>query len=141
MALLDLGVALPATVAVCTDYRRAARRARVGLYAVTGWFALVGAAVAGMAIAMQLRGEPAMTVSEMLVMIVRPSRSTRQPYDNARTVRRPAEARPTTPHRTRPDGRGRPRRPVGAHGVPRNGRRPRARRGRRRPRPPGSASS
>src|SRR4051794_39150803 len=70
IALLDLGAALPAPVAVCVGYRRRARWARAGLYALTGWFALVGAAVAGMAIAMQLRDDPAMTVAQMLVMTV-----------------------------------------------------------------------
>jgi hypothetical protein len=68
IALLDLGLALPATVAVCIGYRRAAAWARPGLYALTGWFALVGAAVAGMAIAMQVRADPAMTMSQMIVM-------------------------------------------------------------------------
>ena len=70
IALLDLGVALPATAAVCIGYRHAAAWARPGLYALTGWFALVGVAVAGMAIAMQLRGDPAMTVMQMIVMTV-----------------------------------------------------------------------
>jgi hypothetical protein len=70
IALLDLGVALPASVAVCVGYRRGVSWARAGLYALTGWFALVGAAVAGMAIAMQLRDEPAMTVPQMLLMTV-----------------------------------------------------------------------
>jgi len=68
IALLDLGVALPATVAVCVGYRRAARWARPALYALSGWFALVGAAVAGMAIAMELRGDPAMTAAQAFVM-------------------------------------------------------------------------
>jgi hypothetical protein len=70
IALLDLGVALPATVAVCGGYRRGSAMARAGLYALTGWFALVGAAVAGMAIAMQLRDDPAMTAPQLVVMIV-----------------------------------------------------------------------
>jgi hypothetical protein len=52
--VVDLGWALPATVAVCIGYRRTAPWAR---RAVASWFALVGAAVAGMAIAMQVRAE------------------------------------------------------------------------------------
>jgi hypothetical protein len=70
IALLDLGLALPATVAVCIGYRRTAAWARRGLYALTGWFALVGAAVAGMAITMQVRADPAMTLMQMIVMTV-----------------------------------------------------------------------
>jgi hypothetical protein len=70
IALLDLGVVLPATAAVCIGYRRAAIWARRGLYALTGWFALVGAAVAGMAIAMQVRADPAITLTQMIVMTV-----------------------------------------------------------------------
>jgi hypothetical protein len=68
IALLDLGLALPATVSVCIGYRRGAAWARRGLYALTGWFALVGTAVAGMAIAMQARDDPAMTVAQMVLM-------------------------------------------------------------------------
>jgi len=70
IALLDLGLALPATVAVCIGYRQGGASARRGLYAVTGWFALVGAAVAGMAIAMRVRADPAMTVPQMIVLTV-----------------------------------------------------------------------
>jgi hypothetical protein len=46
IVLLDLGVALPATVAVCV-----ARPGRTAGPTLTGWFALVGAAVAATAIA------------------------------------------------------------------------------------------
>ena len=70
IALLDLGVALPATVAVCSGYRLGAPWARPALYALSGWFALVGSAIAGMAIAMQARDDPAMTLPQLLVMIV-----------------------------------------------------------------------
>ena len=70
IALSDLGVALPATAAVCIGVRHAAGWARRGLYALTGWFALVGAAVAGMAIAMQLRGDPAMSLPQMALLTV-----------------------------------------------------------------------
>ena len=70
IALLDLGVALPATIAVCAGYRRGAAWARRGLYALTGWFALVGAAVAAMAVAMQVRGDPAMSLPQMAAMML-----------------------------------------------------------------------
>lgn len=59
IALLDLGVAVPATVAVCVGHRHAVSWARRGMYGLTAWFALAGAAVAAMAIAMQLRAYPA----------------------------------------------------------------------------------
>src|SRR4051794_26425784 len=39
IALLDLGLALPATVAVCIGYRSGVPWARRGLYALTSWFA------------------------------------------------------------------------------------------------------
>jgi hypothetical protein len=110
IALLDLGVALPATIAVCTGYRRAASWGRAGLYALTGWFALVGAAVAGMAIAMQLRHDPAMTVSQMLVMVILGgvlialAAALYAPAVRHRTtVPRPTEVRPAGAHHTRPD--------------------------------------
>lgn len=68
IALLDLGLALPATVAVCLGIRRDARWARKGLYAVVAWYALVGTAVAAMAIAMYVRDDPAMSAAQMVVM-------------------------------------------------------------------------
>jgi hypothetical protein len=70
IALLDLGIALPATVAVCLGHRHGAAWARRGLYALIGWYALVGSAVAGMAVAMQLRDDPAMALPQMIVMTV-----------------------------------------------------------------------
>jgi hypothetical protein len=70
IALLDLGLALPASVAVCVGYRSGAAWGRRGLYALTGWFAMVGTAVAGMAIAMQLRDDPAMTLPQMTLMVI-----------------------------------------------------------------------
>jgi hypothetical protein len=70
IALLDLGLALPASAAVCIGYRRGAGWARRGLYALTSWFATVGVAVAGMAIAMQLRDDPSMTLAQMLLMVL-----------------------------------------------------------------------
>ena len=46
IALLDFGVALPATVAVCVDFWRRSPAARRGLYAIARRYALVGDAVA-----------------------------------------------------------------------------------------------
>jgi len=70
IALLDLGVALPATVAVCIGVRRGARWAQRGLHAVVAWFALVGVAVAAMAVAMYAREDPAMSAGQLVVMVV-----------------------------------------------------------------------
>ena len=100
IALLDLGVALPATVAVCVGYRRGAGWARRGLYALTGWFALVGAAVAGMAIAMQLRHDPAMTVPHMVVMSVLGGLLIALATALYAPVLRPTATQPTPPGRT-----------------------------------------
>jgi hypothetical protein len=58
IALLDLGVFLPATVAACVGLVRGARWAHKAMYTVVGWFALVGPAVAGMAIAMEANDDP-----------------------------------------------------------------------------------
>lgn len=69
IALLDLGIALPATVAVCIGVRRGAGWAQKGLYAVVSWYALVGLAVGAMAIAMYARDDPAMPGGQMAMMI------------------------------------------------------------------------
>ena len=58
IALLDLGVFLPATVAACVGVVRGARWAHKALYLVVGWFALVGPAVAAMAIVMYVNDDP-----------------------------------------------------------------------------------
>ena len=70
IALLDLGLGLPAIVAACVGIRRGAAWARRALYAVVGWLALVGTAVAGMAIAMFARDDPSMSAGAMVVMTV-----------------------------------------------------------------------
>jgi len=70
IALLDLGLALPATVAVCIGVRAGARWAQKGLYAIVAWYALVGAAVAAMAVAMYARDGASISVAQMAVMSV-----------------------------------------------------------------------
>jgi hypothetical protein len=70
ITLLDLGVALPATVAACVAFRRCTRWARKALYAVVAWFALVGVAVGAMAVAMYLRDDPASSVPSAAMMVV-----------------------------------------------------------------------
>jgi hypothetical protein len=69
ITLLDLGLLLPAVAAVCIGVRRGAPWARRALYAVVAWLALIGTAVAGMAIAMRLQDQPSMTAGAMAVML------------------------------------------------------------------------
>jgi hypothetical protein len=70
IALLDLGLALPASVAVCIGVRRDARWAQKGLYAIVAWYALVGTAVAAMAISMYVRDDSTMFAAQMAIMSV-----------------------------------------------------------------------
>jgi hypothetical protein len=58
IAMLDLGVFLPATIATCWGVVRGTAWAPKALYTVAGWFALVGPAVAAMAIAMAVNDDP-----------------------------------------------------------------------------------
>jgi hypothetical protein len=58
IAMLDLGVFLPLTVAACVGLVRGAHWASKALYTVVGWFGLVGPAVAAMAITMYLNEDP-----------------------------------------------------------------------------------
>jgi hypothetical protein len=68
IAVLDLGLALPASVAVCIGVRRGARWAQKGLYAIVAWYALV--AVAAMAISMYVRDDSTMSAAQMAFMSV-----------------------------------------------------------------------
>jgi hypothetical protein len=111
IALLDLGLALPATVAVCVGHRHGAAWARPGLYALTGWFALVGAAVAAMAIAMQVRHDAAMTVPQMLVMTALGAAL----ITLAAALYVPAVRREVRARRTPPSAATSSRRPIGVH--------------------------
>lgn len=52
IAMLDLGIFLPATIAACAGLVRGTPWAHKALYIVVGWFGLVGPAVAAMAITM-----------------------------------------------------------------------------------------
>ena len=58
IGILDVGLVVPAAVAVGIGLRRGAPWAREAAYVVIGWFALVPAAVAAMAITMQVNGDP-----------------------------------------------------------------------------------
>ena len=68
IALLDLGVFLPLTVAACIGLVRDTRWAPKALYTVAGWFALVGPAVAAMAIAMYINDDPNATAGNAVFM-------------------------------------------------------------------------
>jgi hypothetical protein len=68
IAMLDLGVFLPLTVVACVGLVRDAPWAQKALYAVVGWFGLVGPAVAAMAIAMYVNDDPASSAAVALFM-------------------------------------------------------------------------
>jgi hypothetical protein len=58
IAMLDLGVFLPATIAACVGLVSGTPWAHKALYTAVGWFALVGPAVAAMAITMYVNDDP-----------------------------------------------------------------------------------
>jgi hypothetical protein len=58
IALLDLGVFLPLTVAACVGLNRRRPWATKALYTAVTWFGLVGPAVAAMAITMAVNNDP-----------------------------------------------------------------------------------
>ena len=70
IAMLDLGVFLPATVATCVGLVRGRVWAPKAVYLVGGWFGLVGPAVAAMAIAMYLNDDPTASVGQAAFMTV-----------------------------------------------------------------------
>jgi hypothetical protein len=70
IAMLDLGVFLPATVATCIGLVRGTRWAQKALYTVVGWFGLVGPAVAAMGITMYVNDDPIASAGNTLFMTV-----------------------------------------------------------------------
>ena len=70
IALLDLGIFLPATVLTCMALLRGRPWAQKALYLVVGWFGLVGPAVAAMAIAMYVNDDPNATVGNAIAMTI-----------------------------------------------------------------------
>ena len=68
IAMLDLGVFLPLTVIAYFGLVRGASWAQKALYAVVGWFGLVGPAVAAMAIAMYVNDDPNASAGSALSM-------------------------------------------------------------------------
>jgi hypothetical protein len=70
IAMLDLGVFLPASVATCVGLVRGTRWAQKALCTVVGWFGLVGPAVAAMAITMYVNDDPIASGGNTVFMIV-----------------------------------------------------------------------
>jgi hypothetical protein len=70
IAMLDLGVFLPATIAACLGVSRGAVWGYKALYTVVGWFGLVGPAVAAMAVAMYVNDDPNSSGAGTAFMIV-----------------------------------------------------------------------
>lgn len=64
--LMDLGIVVPGMVAVALGVLRRSAWARTALYAAVGWMALLGAAVAGMAIVMQVESDPGASLSNTI---------------------------------------------------------------------------
>ncbi len=64
--LMDLGLVVPALVAVGWGTLRRASWARQAIYGAIGWMAMLGTAVAGMAIVMQATGDPAATTANTI---------------------------------------------------------------------------
>ena len=65
--LMDLGVVVPAALAAGIGLLRRTRWATKVMYAVIGWGALLGSAVAGMAIVMQVNDDPTASLANSLV--------------------------------------------------------------------------
>jgi hypothetical protein len=68
VALLDLGLVVPAVVAAAVGLRRSAGWARTAGYLVIGWFSFVPVSVATMAITMQVRGDPQASAAFLTVV-------------------------------------------------------------------------
>lgn len=63
---MDLGIVVPALMAVGVGILRGAAWAHKAKYAAVGWFALLGSSVAGMAVVMQLTDDPAGSTANTL---------------------------------------------------------------------------
>jgi hypothetical protein len=70
IAMLDLGIFLPATVIACAGVVRGRRWAMRALYLVLGWFGLVGPAVAAMALTMYVNDDPNASGGNVVFMCV-----------------------------------------------------------------------
>jgi hypothetical protein len=70
VAMLDLGLVVPAAIAVLVGLRAGACWARKGAYGVIGWFALVPLSVAAMSLTMQVRHAPAASTGATVSLAV-----------------------------------------------------------------------
>ena len=70
IGVLDLGVIVPATITAAVGLRKHTTWARTASYAVIGWFALVPAAVAAMAVVMQINDDPNATTGATVMFVV-----------------------------------------------------------------------
>lgn len=68
IVFLDLGIVVPATLAVAAGLLAGSRWRGKGLYAVIGWFALVPPSVAAMGIAMLVYDDPSASAGEVLML-------------------------------------------------------------------------
>lgn len=68
VGLLDLGLIVPAAITAAVALRHAVPWARTAAFAVVGWFSLVPASVAAMAIVMQINGDPLASTSNTTTM-------------------------------------------------------------------------
>lgn len=68
IALLDLGVGLPTLIATVIGLRRGSVWAAKALWALVGWLALVGPAVAGMATVMYVNDDPNASFASLALM-------------------------------------------------------------------------
>jgi hypothetical protein len=70
IATLDLGLVVPAALAAAVGLWRQARWARRAAYAMIGWFSLVPASVAAMAVTMQVNDDPLASTANTVTMVV-----------------------------------------------------------------------
>ena len=70
VALLDLAVVTPLTVATAIGVLRGSAWARAAYYGVIGWFALVPGSVASMALVMVVREDPAADAGRAVVFVI-----------------------------------------------------------------------
>ncbi|HEY0639489.1 MAG TPA: hypothetical protein VGD67_17720 [Pseudonocardiaceae bacterium] len=70
LALLDLGLLVPALLATAAGLIRGAAWATRAAYVISGFLALVGPAVAAMSVTMTVRDDPAITTGQVVAMCV-----------------------------------------------------------------------
>jgi hypothetical protein len=70
IATMDLGLFVPAAVAAGLALRRGRGWARKALPALIGWLALVGLAVAAMAVVMRVQGDPAASTGQVVAFAI-----------------------------------------------------------------------